>query len=173
MKHASPPSCARQPIRRMARYLIPFYPLFVLVLSMKGTMNSGMTVLRHRWMSHRDQENPERILTFSEALACRSADALPLEEIDRLCLKRKRIALISAFFALCSLIGSVLGGHFFPACMSLLALLYCALALIKYAHRAWQIERGRLRPDYPLASLREFLASPNIGWYLLSHRLFD
>ncbi len=173
MKQAFQPSRIKPPIRQMARYLIPFYPLFVLLLSMRRTMYSGVPLLRHQWMSHRDQENPERILTFSEALACRSADALPLDEIERLSLKRKRIALISAFFALCSLIGSVLGGRFFPACMSLLALLYCALALIKYAHRTWQIERGRLRPDCPMASLREFLARPNVGWYLLSHRLFD
>lgn len=158
---------------RVTRYLIPFYPLFALVISMKGTMNAGIAVSRQSWRSTADKKRAERVLTFNEALARRPADALPLEAVERLCWKRKRLALIGVFFALCSLGGSVLGGHFLSAGMSLFALSYCVLRLVQYAHRAWQIERGRRRPDCPLEGLREFFAQPKVGWYVLNPKLFD
>src|SRR5262249_1141162 len=100
-------------------------------------------------------------------------NALSIDEIKRRCLLKKRSALIGGFLSFCALAGSVLGGHAIAAFLSGPAMLFCGLVVVKYTHRLWQMEKGRIQPDQPLESLRVFFSAPGVWWRLLDPHLFE
>lgn len=156
-------------LRKVGSFINPLAPL----VSMKRTVESGWNTIKDIDAELKARRRDPKIRTFKEALAARPRDAIPLGQIERSCLYNQRAALAFAFLALVYSLSSVVAGSVFGVLIGLLFTLLCALTALKYAHRSWQIKRGKARPSEPLGSLRDFCRSKGALWFILNPRLFD
>lgn len=162
-------------VKRASLYLIPGYPIVRAFKSAKDTVGSGYKTLRDL-TADIEKQRPEghRIIrTYREALAMRPADALPLEQIARDRLNRKRLCL--AFILVCAsyAVGGLAAGNVIEVMNGILGISLPALFAVKYEHQLWQIETGPQRPDEPLGSYQDFFRSPGALWRFLNPRLFS
>jgi hypothetical protein len=157
---------------RAGLYLVPGYAVIRAAASMKDATAGGMRTIadRHRELSAR-RVNPHS-RTFNEAMARRSPDALPLEAIERSCVRRKQVSMAVAFVSASFVIGSVVGGNVFGSFLGLLFVALCCLFSLKYEHRIWQIETGRAAPDEPLGGYGRFFERKGAIKRLFNPRLF-
>lgn len=162
--------------RRVARaslYMVPGYPIYKAFKSVKETAGSGAKTLRdlHNELE-RQRPTTRHVRTYRETLARRTADALPLEQIERKCLNSKRVSLAVAFACVLYLIWGVFGGDMLAVFNSVFGAMLPLLFTLKYEHRLWQLETGPQRPDEPLGSVRDFLRSRGALLRLFNPRLF-
>lgn len=158
---------------RAGLYLVPGYPVIKAVASMKDAAASGMKTIADRHRELAAQRVNPRSRTFNEAMALRSRDALPLEAIERSCLRRKQVSVAFAFVSLSFVIGSLGGHNVFGAFLGLLFVALCGLFALKYEHRVWQIETGRAAPNEPLGGYRQFFARKGAIKRLFDPHLFS
>jgi hypothetical protein len=162
--------------RRAARaglYLVPGYPLIKTVASLKETAVGGIRTIADRHRELAAQRGNPTSRTFGEAMAMRSPDALPLEAIERSCLRRKQVSLAFAVVSVSFVIGSLGGRNLFGAFLGLLFVALCGLFALKYEHRVWQIETGRAAPDEPLGGYRQFFSRKGAIKRLFNPHLFS
>ncbi|MEZ0606188.1 hypothetical protein ACAX43_29285 [Paraburkholderia sp. IW21] len=162
--------------RRVARaslYIIPGYPIFRAFKSAKDAMGTGAKTVRDL-TDEIDRQKPtsRHVRSYREALALRSADALPLKRIAQDCLNKKRVCLV--FVTLCGLyvIWGVFGGDIFAVVNGMLGLCLPMLFAVKYEHRLWQMETGPQRPDEPLGNYGDFFRAQGALIRLFNPRLF-
>lgn len=161
--------------RRLARsglYLIPGYPLVKAAASMKDTVSTGLQTITDQNRELAAQRRNPRLRTFNEALARRSADALPLEVIERSCARKKQFFMAVGFVSASFLFGSTLGHNYFGTLIGLLFTFFCLMFVLKFEHQLWQIETGRAAPDEPLGGYRQFFACAGAFRRLIDPRLF-
>src|SRR5690348_10931066 len=106
---------ARYRAARAGLYLVPGYSLVKAVGSMKDVAAGGMKTIADRHRQLAAQREHPRSRTFNEAMALRSADALPLEAIARSCLRKKQLSLAVAFVSSSFVVGSLGGRNGFGA----------------------------------------------------------
>lgn len=165
------PTVARR-IARSGLYLIPGYPLIKAATSMKDTVSTGLQTITDQNRELAAQRRNPRSRTFNEALAMRSADALPLDAIERRCARKKQFFMAMAFVSASFLFGSTMGGNYFGTLIGLLFTFFCLMFVVKFEHQLWQIETGRTAPDEPLGGYRRFFASRAALTRLPDPRLF-
>ena len=161
--------------RRIARsglYLIPGYPLVKAAASMKDTVATGLQTITDQNRELAAQRRNPRSRTFNEALAMRSAEALPLGTIERRCARKKQFFMAVAFVSASFLFGSTMGGNYFGTLIGLLFTFFCLMFAVKFEHQLWQIETGRTTPDEPLGGYRQFFACRGALRRLFDPRLF-
>jgi hypothetical protein len=160
-------------IARGALYLIPGYPVVKAAASVKETVAGGLKTIadQNRQLSA-ERANP-RVSTFKEALARRSAEALPLEAIERSCIRKKQSFFAMAIVATGFLFGSTLSGNYFGTLLGLLFVLFCLMFVVKHEHQLWQIETGMAAPDSPLGGYTQFFKSQGVFVRLLNPRMFQ
>lgn len=145
-------------IARSGLYLIPGYSVVKAVASMKETAATGMRTIVDQHRELVAQRTNPRTRTFSEALSSRSADALPLEAIERSCVRRKQLSMAIASVSVSFVLGSGLGHNYFGMFLGLLFAVFCLMFVLKFEHRLWQIEQGRASPDAPLGGYGQFFS---------------
>jgi len=156
-------------MRAVGGFINPLGPL----VSMKRTVESGWNTIKDIDADLKARRRNPKVRSFSEALAARPRDAIPLGQIERSCLYNRRAALAFAFLALVYSLSSIVAGSLFGVVTGLLFTTLCCLTALKYAHRSWQIKCGKARPSEPLGSLREFCRSKGAVWLILNPRLFE
>lgn len=148
--------------RRIARaslYLIPGYPIIKTLRSAKEAIAGGAQVIADQNRELAEQRRSPRTRTWNEALAARSEDALPLREIQRLCVRRKQLAMALGFVAICFVLHSAFGGKLVGTALGTLFVLLCLMFMLKYEHQLWQMATGPAAPDEPLGGLSRFIES--------------
>lgn len=162
-------------IKRASLYLIPGYPVVRAFKSAKETMGSGCKTLRDLTVEIEKQKPKARriVRTYREAISLRSADSLPLEQIARDRLNRKRLCL--AFILVCAsyAVGGLIVGNAIEVMNGILGISLPALFTVKFEHQLWQMEIGPQRPDEPLGGYRDFFRSHGALVRLLNPRLFS
>jgi len=161
----------RRRIARMSLYAIPGYPILKAIASLKATAATGLKTIVDQNRELTDQRKNPRTSSFNDAMARRSEDALPLESIERNCLRRKQFYLAAACIALSFVTASALGGNYYGSLLGLMFMVFCGMFMIKHEHQIWQLETGRAAPDAPLGGFKEFFASKGMLARLLNPRL--
>lgn len=161
-------------IKRASMYLVPGYPIYRAFKSAKETTGSGYKTLRDLTAEiERQKPKGRRIVrTYREAISLRSSDSLPLEQIARDRLNRKRLCL--AFILVCAsyAVGGLIVGNTIEVMNGILGISLPALFAIKFEHQLWQMEIGPQRPDEPLGGYGDFFRSRGALVRLLNPRLF-
>ncbi|SEI14419.1 hypothetical protein [Paraburkholderia hospita] len=152
--------------------LVPGYPIYRAVGSLKKNIQLGMKTLGDRNRELAAQRRDLHAVTYNEAIAKRTAESLPLEAIERSCVRHKRFFLSIAAISAAFLFGSTIGGNYFGTFLGGLFVLFCVMLSVKYEHRLWQMETGRAAPDKPLGGFRRFFATRGVVMRILSPRLF-
>lgn len=156
-------------LRKVGGAINPLSPFF----SMKRTVESGWNTIKDLDADMKERRKNPRIRTFREAMALRPRGAVSVRQIELSCLYNRRVALAFAFLAVVYSVSSIVAGSFFGALTGFLFTVLCALKALQYAHRSWQIERGKANPSAPLGSLQDFWRSKGSLLYTLNPRLFD
>lgn len=155
-------------LRRVAGAINPLAPL----ISMKRTIWSGWRTIKDIDADLKKRRRNPRIRTFNEAMAARPRHAMPLVEIQTECLRNRRLAVAITFLALTYSSSSLMSGNLLGAIIGLLFTTLCLLNALKYAHRSWQIDKGKASPDSPLPSVQQFLRSPGAFRRIIDPQLF-
>lgn len=161
-------------VARASLYMVPGYPIYKAFQSAKETTVGGAKTVRdlHNQLK-RQRPTTRHVRTYREAIAqVRTADSLPLEQIARDRLYRKRVCLAVAYLCFLSFIYGVVGGYFLVVFNSVFAVMLPLLFTFKYEHQLWQLEIGPQRPDEPLASYGDFFRARGALLRLFSPRFF-
>jgi uncharacterized membrane protein len=141
--------------RSAGRVINPLSP----VTSFTKNVGKSVSVIKDIHTEAKERANNPTIRSWDEAIARRSADALPLEEILKKALFKKRIAL---FFALMMFIFWVARQISDPSLFTFLVTFHALLSTIfflmisfKYAHQSWQIRHKNL------ISIKQFIQLPD------------
>lgn len=165
-------SRAGQVVRFGLLSLIPGYPIYKAAASLKKNVQLGAKTLADRNRQLAEQRRDPRVVTYNEALAKRTPESLPLEEIELSSVRHKRFFLAVATVSAAFLFGSTVGGNYFGTFLGGLFVVFCLMLAIKYEHRLWQMETGKAAPDEPLGGFRQFFSTPGVLKRILNPRLF-
>ncbi|PCE30082.1 hypothetical protein [Burkholderia ubonensis] len=160
MSDSNRPSRAGRVVRAGLLSFIPGYPIYRALQSLKQTVRTGAQTLSDRTEDLAAQRRDSRVATYSEAMAKRTEDSMPLEAIERLCARHKQFFMTMTCVSIAFVLGSLFGENYFGALIGFLFSMLCVMFALKYEHRLWQMETGRAAPDEPLGSFRQFFSTP-------------
>jgi hypothetical protein len=157
--------------KTVALNMIPGYPLYGAIKSVKDTATPGAVVIRDLAKRMPQKRTGKRVRAWNQAMEARPADALPLREIERLNTRAKQIFMTLGFFDLCANASCVVHVNWTGLLSGGLFLLICFMQMFKFELRLRQMETGPKNPDRFLMSAREFLCSKGLIKHLLNPRL--
>lgn len=157
--------------KHIALNMIPGYPLIGAVKGFREAAAPGASVIVDLAKRMPQKRTSKRVRTWSQAIAARPADALPLREIERINTRAKRIFMVAGFLGLCFNLGNAINHNWTGILSCGLFMLICLMQMFKFELRLRQMETGPLNPDQFLMAAGEFLRGKGFVKHLLNPRL--
>jgi hypothetical protein len=157
--------------KHVALNMIPGYPLYGAIKGFREATAPGAAVIADLAKRMPQKHVGKRVRTWNQAMEARSADALPLREIERLNTRGKQIFMTLGFFDLCANASCVIHVNWTGLISGGLFLLICFMQMFKFELRLRQMEIGPKNPDRFLISAGEFLRSKGFVKHLLNPRI--